>query len=77
MRKFINLLLVVDSLTVDGQSLLRVRVAKGVLTDWCLCLQLPQDSLGPLPFFGDLIRPKNYVGNCYRESKLCKREHKS
>ena len=45
MRKFTNLSLKVESLTLGGQSLLRVHVTRAALPDWSICLQLLQENL--------------------------------
>ena len=45
MRKFTDLSLAVESLTVERQALLRFHVTKGILADWSISLQLLQDGL--------------------------------
>jgi hypothetical protein len=39
------MILMVEGLTTDEQFMLRIRVTKGVLKGWSLCLQLLHDKL--------------------------------
>ena len=45
MRKFADISLAVEEVIVEGQPLVRIRVTPVNLRDWCLCLQLLQDSM--------------------------------
>jgi len=45
MKKFLDLPLVVDSLTIEQQSFLEIHVTRALVKDWCLCLQLLQEGL--------------------------------
>ena len=45
MKKFLDHPLWVETVTVEEQPILRIRVLKPVLGDWCLSLQLLQDRL--------------------------------
>jgi hypothetical protein len=44
-KKFLDLTLLVERITVHEQQLLRIHLSKAVLRDWCLCLQLLQENL--------------------------------
>jgi hypothetical protein len=45
MKKFLDLPLVVDSLTIEQQSSLRIHIPRTIVKDWSLCLQLLLENL--------------------------------